>query len=88
MLIYSDNVNTPFSGAAEGYKSVYNRERSGIRTKTLKSGGQRPHKVKKVKKVKKRNKNKKKAAKTKSKKKISVKNSKFLKKLGFRVKKH
>lgn len=86
MLIYDYvNTNTPFDGggvavAKKRYKNVFKRNRShSKRSKVVKRGGRLPHKVIKVRKSRK--------SKKRAIKKLSAKNLKFLKKLGFRVNK-
>lgn len=84
MLIYTSNSNSPFgASAATGYKSASKRKRGGIPRKVSKRNTQQrrsssSYKVKKAKKSK-RNHRKKKS--------LSAKNVKFMKSLGFRVKK-
>lgn len=80
MLIYTSKSNSPF-GAAMGYKSASKRKRGGIRRKASKRDTQRHRPAYKAKKVKK-------SRKTHRKKKLSAKNVKFMKSLGFRAKKH
>lgn len=81
MLIYDDvNTSSPFDvGSDSGtlrYKSTLKRKRShSNRAKTVKRGGRLQHKVKKTRKSGKR-----------AIKKLNTKNLKFLKKLGFKVK--
>lgn len=83
MLIYNSSSNSPFGGTGS-YKSASNRKRSGIRKKAVKHNTTQQHKPsRKVKKV-----NEKKPKKHKKRKSLNAKNVKFLKKLGFRVKKH
>lgn len=77
MIIYTDRSKTPF-GSSIGYKSAAKRKRSGIRKKNSKRAThQRKSPRRKVKKVGKKSK----------KKRLSAQNVKFLKQLGFRVKK-
>lgn len=76
MIIYSENSPSSFESA--DYKRLSNRKETNNRTKTVKRVTTRK-KVKKA--VKKTVKNKNKS------KKLSPKNVKFLKSLGFRVKK-
>lgn len=83
MLIYTNRnggCHNPFG--AMSYKSASNRKRSGTRAKTPKRNAHRrqPKQRKVVKKSSKR--------KSKKKKKLNANNVKFLKKLGFKVKKH
>lgn len=76
MLIYEGG--TPHGGVAE-YKSAHKRKRASIQVKALKT--KRRHTARRKKKVKK-------SKKRRAKKgiKLNAKNTKFLKKLGFRVK--
>lgn len=83
MLIYGDSADIPYGGV-ESYKSAHKRKRSSIRVKALKRGRQKKRQHSVSKKVK-RSKKRRRARKVK---KLNVKNLKFLKKLGFRVKKH
>lgn len=78
MIIYGVNDQSSF-GSSDCYKSASNQKGSNIRSKTVKRVTQR-QKVKKVKKVKK-------LKNSKKQKKLSIKNVKFLKSLGFKVKK-
>lgn len=81
MLIYTNHngdCHSPFG--AVSYKSAGNRKRSGIRAKTPKRNAH--HRKPKQRKVRKNSKRKSK------KKKLNANNVKFLKKLGFKVKKH
>lgn len=83
MLIYTNNssgcVNKSFGES--GYKNAGNRKRDTIRAKTSKRTTRQlrpPHSKVKKKNIKR---------KSKKKKKLNANNVKFLKKLGFRVKK-
>lgn len=93
MLIYGENGNHQFGGATAAataaYKTSHNRLQSATRVKALKRAGQQRQKVKrkvKAKEVKKPNhrirRNERKS------KNLSIKNVKFLKSLGFKVKKN
>lgn len=85
MLIYTgSNIGNPFrtsaataAAASVGYKNVNKRKRRSIRTKVSKRGAQRRKSLHKTKKKQKR-----------KRKSLTVKNVKFLKKLGLRVRKH
>lgn len=86
------------AAAGAAYKTSHNRLQSATRVKALKRGGQRRkqqqqqrHKVKRTSKKKRKVKAKKVRKHSngrKSKKNLSIKNVKFLKTLGFKVKKH
>lgn len=88
MLIYTNrnNGSSHTSFGASGYKSASKQKRSGIRAKTSKRITHR--RQSQVKSKVKKNSKRKSINKRKKKKKLNAKNVKFLKKLGFRVKKH
>lgn len=81
MLIYAHRNSTPLG--LNSYKRINNKKSVSIRTTTSKSDThqRKPPKQKTKKKVKR-------VVKNTNKKKLNAKNIKFLKKLGFKVKKH
>lgn len=85
MLIYDGNSSTPFD-RIPAYKSAHKRKRVSIRTKALKRGRQtkKLHSTSKKKVQKSKQSKKRRTIKNKP---LNEKNKKFLKSLGFRVKK-